>query len=141
MLGRIAMRPDKCRGMDEDTLTGKQERQKPALVGPPFRVIKHQFAQSRVRYHGLMNNTQQLHTLFALNNSETCVITLPRNRNRKHECPIRLVWAESRIGGPRGYLPRLRIRSICLICVTCNDYIVRRRRQLRLDNVLQIVVI
>ena len=33
-----------------------------------FRVIKHQFGHLKVRYRGLMKNTQQLHTLFALSN-------------------------------------------------------------------------
>lgn len=34
----------------------------------PFRVIMRQFGHRKVRYRGLMKNTQQLHTLFALSN-------------------------------------------------------------------------
>ena len=34
----------------------------------PFRVIKRQFGFVKVRYRGLMKNTAQLHTLFALSN-------------------------------------------------------------------------
>lgn len=39
-----------------------------AKVEHPFRVIKRQFGHAKVRYRGLMKNTQQLHTLFALSN-------------------------------------------------------------------------
>ena len=39
-----------------------------AKVEHPFRVIKQQFGHIKVRYRGLRNNTQQLHTLFALAN-------------------------------------------------------------------------
>ncbi len=39
-----------------------------AKVEHPFRVIKRQFGHVKVRYQGLKNNTQQLHTLFALAN-------------------------------------------------------------------------
>lgn len=39
-----------------------------AKVEHPFRVIKRQFGHLKVRYRGLMKNTQQLHTLFALSN-------------------------------------------------------------------------
>ena len=39
-----------------------------AKVEHPFRVIKRQFGHVKVRYRGLMKNTQQLHTLFALSN-------------------------------------------------------------------------
>jgi IS5 family transposase len=37
-----------------------------AKVEHPFRVIKRQFGHVKVRYPGLMKNTQQLFTLFAL---------------------------------------------------------------------------
>ncbi|AKZ28868.1 hypothetical protein ACH51_21550 (plasmid) [Ralstonia solanacearum] len=37
-------------------------------VEHPFRVIKRQFGHMKVRYRGLMKNTQQLHTLFCLDN-------------------------------------------------------------------------
>ena len=39
-----------------------------AKVEHPFRVIKRQFGYVKVRYRGLMKNTQQLFTLFALSN-------------------------------------------------------------------------
>jgi len=39
-----------------------------AKVEHPFRVIKRQFGYVKVRYRGLMKNTAQLHTLFALSN-------------------------------------------------------------------------
>ena len=39
-----------------------------AKVEHPFRVIKRQFGHVKVRYRGLMKNTAQLHTLFALSN-------------------------------------------------------------------------
>ena len=34
----------------------------------PFRVVKRQFGHWKVRYRGLMKNTQQMTTLFALSN-------------------------------------------------------------------------
>ena len=34
----------------------------------PFRVIKQQFGRVKVRYRGLVKNTAQLKTLFALSN-------------------------------------------------------------------------
>jgi IS5 family transposase len=71
----IAMRPGKRRALDKETPTGKLrdeiERVKArirAKVEHPFRVIKRQFGHLKVRYRGLMKNTQQLHTLFALSN-------------------------------------------------------------------------
>jgi IS5 family transposase len=39
-----------------------------AKVGHPFRVIKPQFGFIKVRYRGLVKNTAQLVTLFALSN-------------------------------------------------------------------------
>ena len=39
-----------------------------AKVEHPFRVIKRQFGFVKVRYRGLMKNTAQLTTLFALSN-------------------------------------------------------------------------
>jgi IS5 family transposase len=39
-----------------------------AKVEHPFRVIKRQFRFVKVRYRGLMKNTAQLHTQFALSN-------------------------------------------------------------------------
>ena len=37
-----------------------------AKVEHPFRVIKRQFGHVKVSYRGLIKNTEQLHTLFAL---------------------------------------------------------------------------
>ena len=69
------MRPDKRRALDMDTTLGQlrdeYERLKASIrakVAPPFRVIKRQFGHIKVRYRGVMKNTQQLHTLFALSN-------------------------------------------------------------------------
>jgi len=39
-----------------------------AKVEHPFRVIKRQFGFTKVRYRGLVKNTAQLVTLFALSN-------------------------------------------------------------------------
>jgi transposase, IS5 family len=71
----IALRPGKRRALNKDTQLGQLldecERIKArirAKVEHPFRVIKRQFGHLKVRYRGLMKNTQQLHTLFALSN-------------------------------------------------------------------------
>ncbi|WP_197344157.1 IS5 family transposase [Ralstonia pseudosolanacearum] len=71
----VAMRPGKRRALDKTSALGKLqdelERVKArirAKVEHPFRVIKRQFGHMKVRYRGLMKNTQQLHTLFALSN-------------------------------------------------------------------------
>ncbi|AKZ25278.1 transposase (plasmid) [Ralstonia solanacearum] len=71
----VAMRPGKRRALDKSSALGKLqdelERVKArirAKVEHPFRVIKRQFGHMKVRYRGLMKNTQQLHTLFALSN-------------------------------------------------------------------------
>jgi len=72
---RIAMRPGKRGALDRGTavgrLTDEYERLKASIrakVEHPFRIIKRQFGHTKVRYRGLMKNTQQLHTLFALSN-------------------------------------------------------------------------
>jgi len=39
-----------------------------AKVEHPFRIIKRQFGRAKVRYRGLVKNTAQLYTLFALPN-------------------------------------------------------------------------
>ena len=71
----VAMRPGKRRALDKSTPRGKLrddiERVKArirAKVEHPFRIIKLQFGHMKVRYRGLMKNTQQLQTLFALSN-------------------------------------------------------------------------
>jgi len=72
---QVAMRPGKRRALDKATPMGavldKLEHLKASIrakVEHPFRVIKRQFGYVKVRYRGLMKNTAQLHTLFALSN-------------------------------------------------------------------------
>ncbi len=71
----VAMRPGKRSALDKnsplDAVLEKIEKLKAtvrAKVEHPFRVIKCQFGYSKVRYRGLVKNTLQLHTLFALSN-------------------------------------------------------------------------
>ena len=71
----IAMRPGKRRALDKETKLGamldKIEKLKAGIrakVEHPFRVIKRQFGFTKVRYRGLVKNTAQLVTLFALSN-------------------------------------------------------------------------
>jgi IS5 family transposase len=71
----VAMRPGKRAALDMtrkvDRITNEIERLKASVrakVEHPFRVIKRQFGHVKVRYRGLMKNTAQLHTLFALAN-------------------------------------------------------------------------
>jgi IS5 family transposase len=71
----VAMRPGKRKLLDLSdplqALTDKIEKAKASIrakVEHPFRVIKRQFGHIKTRYKGLMKNTQQLHTLFALSN-------------------------------------------------------------------------
>ena len=69
----VAMRPGKRRvqatpmGRVLDELEHVKSRIR-AKVEHPFRVIKCQFGFVKVRYRGLMKNTAQLHTQFALSN-------------------------------------------------------------------------
>lgn len=71
---QVAMRPGKRRALP-DTPWGQTidriEKCKASIrakVEHPFRVIKRQFGHVKVRYRGLMKNTAQLMTLFALSN-------------------------------------------------------------------------
>ncbi|MBW7903309.1 MAG: IS5 family transposase [Rhodocyclaceae bacterium] len=71
----VAMRPGKRRALDKATPMGelmdRLEQVKARIrtkVEHPFRVIKRQFGHVKVRYRGLLKNTAQLHTLFALSN-------------------------------------------------------------------------
>jgi IS5 family transposase len=71
----IAMRPGKRKLLNTDTKLGamldKMEYLKASVrakVEHPFRVIKRQFGFTKVRYRGLVKNTAQLVTLFALSN-------------------------------------------------------------------------
>lgn len=71
----VAMRPGKRRALDKATpmgaLLNQMEQVKArirAKVEHPFRVLKCQFDYRKVRYKGLMKNTAQITTLFALVN-------------------------------------------------------------------------
>ena len=71
----VAMMPSKRRAQDKSStvsqLMEKLEHLKARIraeVERLFRVIKRQFGHTKVRYGGLMKNTQRLHTLFALSN-------------------------------------------------------------------------
>ena len=71
----VAMRPGKRRALERsnqvDALVDEIERIKAGIrakVEHPFRVIKRQFGFTKVRYRGLLKNTAQLTTLFALSN-------------------------------------------------------------------------
>ena len=71
----VAMRPGKRRQLDRtrtlDVLLDALERIKASVrakVEHPFRVIKRQFGFIKVRYRGIIKNTAQLQTLFALSN-------------------------------------------------------------------------
>lgn len=64
------MRPGKRKALDKakpsGQLTGQVEKIKASIrakVEHPFRVIKQQFGQVKVRYRGLVKNTAQLKTL------------------------------------------------------------------------------
>ena len=69
------MRQGKRRALDPakplDAIAEKIEKLKASVrakVEHPFRVLKRQFGHMKVRYRGLVKNTAQLHTLFALAN-------------------------------------------------------------------------
>lgn len=70
----VAMRPSKRRGLadlDWAALLEQAEKLKASVrakVEHPFRVIKRQFGHVKVPYQGLIKNTVQLITLFALSN-------------------------------------------------------------------------
>ena len=71
----VAMRPGKRKALDKTTASGQLTEQVEkikasirAKVEHPFRVIKQQFGHVKVRYRGLVKNTAQLKTLFALSN-------------------------------------------------------------------------
>jgi transposase, IS5 family len=69
----VAMRPGKRKALDKTKASGQLTEQVEkikasirAKVEHPFRVIKQQFGHVKVRYRGLVKNTAQLKTLFAL---------------------------------------------------------------------------
>jgi len=72
---QVAMMPGKRRALQKsktvDALIDKLEKLKASIrakVEHPFRVIKCQFGYRKTRYRGLVKNTAQLITLFALSN-------------------------------------------------------------------------
>ena len=72
---QVALRPGKRKALDKSSEVGRLVDQLEttkarirAKVEHPFRVIKRQFGYMKVRYKGLMKNTQQLITLFTLSN-------------------------------------------------------------------------
>ena len=72
----VAMGPGKRRKLDKagkpiDALIDQAEKIKAGIrakVEHPFRILKRQFGYAKVRYRGLMKNTLQIKTLFALAN-------------------------------------------------------------------------
>lgn len=75
MIWSIAARPSSYKKYGKKSLIGRLRRkieyakaQVRAKVEHPFRVIKRQFGYTKVRYRGLMKNTAQQATLFALSN-------------------------------------------------------------------------
>jgi transposase, IS5 family len=71
----VAMRPGKRRQLnpfiEADFVAERIEKMKASVrakVEHPFRVIKRQFGFTKVRYRGLVKNTAQIVTLFALSN-------------------------------------------------------------------------
>ena len=73
--GQVAMMPGRRRALKKsktvDALIDKLEKIKASIrakVEHPFRVIKCQFGYRKTRYRGLVKNTAQLITLFALSN-------------------------------------------------------------------------
>ncbi|MEX3816739.1 transposase, partial [Paraburkholderia sp. BR13439] len=71
----VAMLPGRRRQLDLtdrlDAIFDQIERLKAgvrAKVEHPFRVLKQQFGYTKTRYRGLMKNTAQITTLFALGN-------------------------------------------------------------------------
>ncbi|MFM0592159.1 MULTISPECIES: IS5 family transposase [Paraburkholderia] len=71
----VAMRPGRRRQLDLrdrlDAIYDQIERLKAGIrakVEHPFRVLKRQFGYTKTRYRGLMKNTAQIMTLFALGN-------------------------------------------------------------------------
>lgn len=75
MIWSISARPSSRRKHGEKSVIGRALRkieyaksQTRAKVEHPFRVIKRQFGYTKVRFRGLVKNTAQLVTLFALSN-------------------------------------------------------------------------
>jgi IS5 family transposase len=69
------MRPGNRRALDKNSPRGslldRAEQLKASVLAKvehPFRVLKCQFGFNKVRYRGLVKNTAQLTTLFALSN-------------------------------------------------------------------------
>ncbi|MBA2351058.1 MAG: transposase, partial [Burkholderiales bacterium] len=72
---QVAMRPGKRKllnpFLEHDDIALRREQFKASVrakVEHPFRVLKRQFGFTKVRYRGLVKNTAQIVTLFALGN-------------------------------------------------------------------------
>lgn len=96
------MRLGKRKAQDKSTPMGaildELERVKArmrAKVEHPFRVIKRQFGNVKVRFRGLAKNTTQLHTLFALPNLWMMRRTLLQELRGACVC----MWPEGREAG------------------------------------------
>jgi hypothetical protein len=83
----IAMRPGKRRWLTQlksDRILKRIEQLKASVranVRHPFRVVKHRFGSTKVRWRGVAKNTAQLHTLFALQSMD-CQTTFTVHRIR-----------------------------------------------------------
>jgi IS5 family transposase len=84
----VAMRPAKRRKLDLsdslDAIYDQIERLKAGIrakVEHPFRVLKRQFGYTKTRYRGLVKNTAQITTLFALSNLWMARRALRKARN------------------------------------------------------------
>ena len=67
----MAMRPGKRRGLEpgsEEAVLERLKAQVRAMVEHPFLKVKRQFGYARVRYRGLVKNTERLAMLLGLGN-------------------------------------------------------------------------
>ena len=68
---QVAMRPGKRRGLEpgsEEAVLERLKAQVRAMVEHPFLKVKRQFGYARVRYRGLVKNTERLAMLLGLGN-------------------------------------------------------------------------
>ena len=80
---RVAMRPGRRRKLEPDSEEAMVEKEKASVrtkVEHPFLKVKRLFGYAKVRYRGLMKNTQRLALLFALGNLLTAEGQLARSR-------------------------------------------------------------
>lgn len=80
--GDAIQAPSKRVIMQEQALLNRMLASMRAIVEHPFRVLKCQFGYTKVRYHGLYKNGQQLYRLFALSNLfMACKAMIPAQHN------------------------------------------------------------